>query len=73
MGIGMIYVVGKIFPLRVKFYTQYNELAHENKKHLESFFSEKNINLLKIEMEVHETALYRYTHIYISCRIHIIR
>ena len=49
----------------------YNELAHENIKHLENHFfesSEKNINLLKTEMGMHDTALSCHIHIYLSSR-----
>ena len=65
------YIVGKIFLFGIRFNIVYHELGHKNMKNVEYLFSqssEKNISLLKTEMEGHETALCCHTHIYLSNR-----
>ena len=49
MGPGMLYVVGKIFPLGVRFDIVYNNSANENMTNLYFFLqsSEKNYNIFK--------------------------
>ena len=63
------YIVGKIFMYRISFNIVYNESAHKNMNISEYLFfhrvQEKNINILKTEMEGHEAAQCCHTHIYI--------
>ena len=56
---------------RISFDIEYNELAHENITNVEYLFVHRvektdNINLFKMEMEGHKTALIPDTNIYLS-------
>ena len=65
-GPRMLYMIGKIFLYGISFDIVYNELVHKNMNKSDLFFlqsSETNMNLLKPEMEVRETALCHRTHI----------
>ena len=66
----MLYMVGKIFLYGISFNRVYNELGHTNIYKFEYLLfhrvQEKNINILKTEMEEHETAQCHYTHISIK-------
>ena len=69
-GPGMLYMVGKFFLYGISFNIVSNELGHKNMTNFEDLLfsqhSGKNINLLKTEMEWHQTTLCCHTHIYLS-------
>ena len=67
----MLYMVGNICLYGIRFNIVYSESGHKKLNILNTFFLQnpgKNINILKTEMEWHETALYCHTHIYLSNR-----